>query len=128
MPLYGQELSLTIDPLEAGLGFGVDLSQEGTAGIPALLARKQAGIAREAVSLAVEKGRVPRPGFPVLKDGEIVGVVTSGGVSPTVGKNIARALVPSGLVGLGDALDVEIRGKPQPMTVVAHPFYKRPRG
>jgi aminomethyltransferase len=127
MPLYGQELSLEIDPLEADLGFGVDLSKTDTVGIPALAARKAAGIEREALSLAVEKGRVPRTGCRVLKEGEDVGVVTSGGVSPTVGKNIARVLVRRGIAPLGSHLDIEIRGKGHPMEVVAHPFYKRPR-
>ena len=128
MPLYGQEINLQIDPLEADLGFGVDLSQSDTVGVPALAARKEAGVAREALSLAVEKGRVARTGCSVAKDGEEVGIVTSGGVSPTVGKNIARILVTRGVAAEGDTLDVLIRGKPHPMTVVPHPFYKRPRG
>ena len=127
MPLYGQELSLEIDPLEADLAFGVDLGKDDTVGVRALQRRKEAGLAREAISLAVAKGRVPRTGCRVLKDGEAVGVVTSGGVSPTVGKNIARAIVQRGTAPLGAALDVEIRGKGHPMEVVAHPFYKRPR-
>jgi len=127
MPLYGQEINLTIDPLEADLAFGVDLSLAETIGIPALKARKEAGIARETVSLAVQGGRVPRSGCPVVVDGEVVGEVTSGGVSPTLGKNIARALVRKGCAPIGGRVDIEIRGRHHPMDVVAHPFYKRAR-
>ena len=128
MPLYGQEINLEIDPLEADLGFGLDLSKSETMGIAALVERKSAGVDREAISLAVPKGRVARTGCKVFSQGEEIGVVTSGGVSPTVQKNIARALVRKGAATLGGTLDIEIRGKSQPMEVVSHPFYKRPRG
>ena len=127
MPLYGQEMNLGIDPLEADLAFGVDLTKTDTIGVPALVARKTAGVAREAVSLAVTGGRVARTHCKVLVGGEEVGEVTSGGVSPTLGKNIARALVKAGSAPLGATVDVEIRGHNHPMDVVPHPFYKRAR-
>ncbi|MDF1699977.1 MAG: glycine cleavage system aminomethyltransferase GcvT [Planctomycetota bacterium] len=128
MPLYGQELNLEIDPLEAGLAFGVDLTKDDTLGVPALRARKEAGVKRTAISLAQDGGRVPRTGCPVLQDGVRVGIVTSGGVSPTVERNIARALVDASCATEpGAAFDIEIRGKPHPMAAVAHPFYKRAR-
>jgi len=127
MPLYGQEINLGIDPLEADLAFGVDLTKTDTIGVSALSARKAAGVTREAVSLAVAGGRVARTHCRVLVDGEEVGEVTSGGVSPTVGKNIARALVRAGSAPLGGTVDVEIRGHAHPMEVVPHPFYKRAR-
>ncbi len=127
MPLYGQEINLGIDPLEAGLGFGVDFTKDDTVGIPALRARKEAGSTREAVSLAQQGGRVPRTGCPVVAGEEVVGEVTSGGVSPTVGKNIARAIVKAGSAPLGATVHIEIRGRNHPMEVVAHPFYKRAR-
>nr|MDJ0523354.1 glycine cleavage T C-terminal barrel domain-containing protein [Planctomycetota bacterium] len=60
-------------------------------------------------------------------DGAEIGEVTSGGVSPTVGKNIARAIVKTGSAPLGATVDVEIRGRNTPMEVVPHPFYKRAR-
>ena len=127
MPLYGQEINLEIDPLEADLAFGVDLAKEDTVGVPALRARKEAGVTRAAVSLAQKGGRVPRTGCKVLREGVEIGVVTSGGVSPTVDRNIARALVDASATELGTVLDIEIRGRAFPMEVVAHPFYKRPR-
>ncbi|MDA1193869.1 MAG: glycine cleavage system aminomethyltransferase GcvT [Planctomycetota bacterium] len=127
MPLYGQEITTEIDPLEADLAFGVDLTKDATVGVSALRARQAAGVARTAISLAQVGGRVPRTGCPVLRDGQRVGIVTSGGVSPTVGKNIARALVTREAAAQGGTFDVEIRGHTSPMSVVPHPFYKRAR-
>ena len=127
MPLYGQEINLEIDPLEAGLGFGVDFTKDDTLGVPALRARKEAGLKRTAVSLAQTGGRVARTGHKVMRDGQDIGVVTSGGVSPTVERNIARAIVDASAAEIGSTLDIEIRGRTHPMEVVAHPFYKRPR-
>ncbi|MDJ0522509.1 MAG: glycine cleavage system aminomethyltransferase GcvT, partial [Planctomycetota bacterium] len=69
MPLYGQEINLGIDPLEADLTFGVAFAKEDTIGIPALKARREAGVQREAVSLAIEGGRVARTGCKVFADG-----------------------------------------------------------
>jgi aminomethyltransferase len=127
MPLYGQEIGPDVDPLEADLAFGVDLAQEDTVGIPALRARQEAGIAREAVSLAAQGGPVPRTGHEVFARDRRVGVVTSGGVSPTLERNIARALVETGTAPAGSTLEVRIRGRALPMQVVPHPFYQRPR-
>ena len=125
MPLYGQEINLEINPLEADLAFGVDLEKDGTIGIAALRKAVADGLDRKAVSLAAEGGRVPRTGCRVLSGGEDVGFVTSGGHSPTVGRNIARALVRADLAEVGSRLDVDIRGRPQPFEVVPSPFYRR---
>jgi aminomethyltransferase len=127
MPLYGQEIDTSIDPLEADLAFGVDLSKTGTVGIRALTARHAAGTKRRAVSLAADGGRVPRTGATVHAGDATVGVITSGGVSPTLGRTIARALVASGHEAVGTVLDVDVRGKRWPLTVVEHPFYRRAR-
>ena len=64
---------------------------------------------------------------PAGKDGVRIGTVTSGGASPTVERNIARAIVDAAASALGTSVDIEVRGKTFPMEVVAHPFYKRPR-
>ncbi len=126
MPLYGQEVSPEIDPLEAGLDFGVDLSKQGTVGIAALAARARGGPARRALSLSAAGGRVPRPGYPVFLGERRVGVVTSGGMSPTIGRAIARVLVERE-AAQAPRLDVEMRGQRFPMDVVPSPFYQRPR-
>ena len=126
MPLYGNEINLEIDPLEADLRFGLDFRKEDGVGLDALRARAEAGPERIAISLACDGGRVARAGALVCTpDGTEIGIVTSGGVSPTVGKNIARALVPVAHAEEGTALAASIRGRLQPMTVVPHPFYTR---
>ncbi len=127
MPLYGQEISTDIHPLEADLGFGVDLSKLQTVGVPALVKTAAQGPARMALSLSAEGGRVPRPGYRVFHQDRDVGFVTSGGMSPTIGRGIARVLVESAAAG-AKVLDVEMRGQRFPMDVVPSPFYKRPRG
>lgn len=125
MPLYGQEISLEINPLEADLAFGVDFEKTDAIGVPALQKVREEGVRRKAVSLAAAGGRVPRIGCPVLEDGETVGFVTSGGHSPTVGKNIARALVRADRADATQSFDVEIRGKATAYDVVPSPFYRR---
>jgi aminomethyltransferase len=70
------------------------------------------------------KGRhIARHGYPVLSAGQVVGEVTSGTLSPTLGKAIALAYVPKSLAKIGQTLEVEIRGKTYPATVVKKPFY-----
>lgn len=125
MPLYGNEINLEIDPLEADLGFGVDLRKTDTVGIAALAARHAEGSERTAVSLRAEGGRPIRAGYTVHLGDEQVGVVTSGGVSPTLGCHIARALVSTAAANAGAPLDVEVRGRRYPMDIVPAPFYKR---
>ena len=67
-----------------------------------------------------------RHGYPVLADGAPAGIVTSGTMSPTSGRAIAMAYVPSGSAGIGTMVAVEIRGTPVAAEVVPLPFYKRP--
>ena len=72
------------------------------------------------------KGRaIARHDYPVLHNGEKVGVVTSGSWSPTLEEAIALAVVPKELAKIGSELGVEIRGQVQPATVVKRPFYRR---
>jgi len=127
MPLYGQEISREIHPLEADLAFGVDLSKTETIGIPALAAIAEAGLARRAVSLEGVDRRVARTGCLLYRGDDEVGVVTSGSFSPTLDRTIARGLVAADAAVEGARLDAEIRGKRHPLTVVPSPFYKRAR-
>ncbi|MGF9649604.1 glycine cleavage system aminomethyltransferase GcvT [Pseudarthrobacter oxydans] len=130
MPLYGNELSLQGDPFAAGLGPVVALSKEGDfVGKAALAAKKEAGAGstsgRRLVGLKGLGRRAGRAHYPVLKDGNIVGEVTSGQPSPTLGYPIAMAYVDVQLTEVGMALEVDLRGKAEPFEVVDLPFYRR---
>lgn len=130
MPLYGNELSLEGDPYAAGLGPIVALSKEGDfVGKAALAAKKEAGAGsttgRKLVGLKGLGRRAGRGHYPVLKDGNVVGEVTSGQPSPTLGYPVAMAYVDVEFTEPGTALDIDLRGKAEPFEVVALPFYKR---
>lgn len=130
MPLYGNELSLEGDPFAAGLGPVVALSKEGDfVGKAALAAKKEAGAGstsgRKLVGLKGLGRRAGRGHYPVLKDGNVVGEVTSGQPSPSLGYPVAMAYVDVEYSDPGTALDIDLRGKAEPFEVVALPFYKR---
>ncbi|MCC3275454.1 glycine cleavage system aminomethyltransferase GcvT [Arthrobacter sp. zg-Y20] len=126
MPLYGNELTLDTDPYAAGLGPVVALSKDGDfVGRAALEARKEAGPARTLVGLKGSGRRSARSSYPVLKDGNVIGEVTSGAPSPTLGYPVALAYVDAAHSAPGTLLDVDLRGKPESFTVVELPFYKR---
>jgi aminomethyltransferase len=126
MPLYGNELSLEVSPYDAGLGPVVALKKEGEfVGRAALEAQKERGAKRKLVGLKGLGRRAARSHYPVLKDGQTVGEVTSGQPSPTLGYPVALAYVDIEHVEPGTRLDVDLRGKPEPFEVVALPFYKR---
>lgn len=126
MPLYGQEISSEINPLEAGLGFAVKLDKEDFIGRDALRAAKEAGLTRRVVGFKlVERGGTPRTGYPVHVDGREVGKVTSGTRSPSLGDNIGLALIERSVAGVGKPLDIMIRDKPVRAEQVKTPFYKR---
>ncbi|OKH91532.1 glycine cleavage system aminomethyltransferase GcvT [Streptomyces uncialis] len=130
MPLYGNELTTALTPFDAGLGRVVKFEKDGGfVGREALTAaaeRAAAKAPRKLVGLIAEGRRVPRAGFAVVADGVVIGEVTSGAPSPTLGKPIAMAYVDTahaepGTPGVG----VDIRGTHEPYEVVALPFYKR---
>ena len=130
MPLYGNELSIDGDPFSASLGGIVALSKEGDfVGKAALAAKKEAGsgssTGRKLVGLKGLGRRAGRGHYPVLKNGAVVGEVTSGQPSPSLGYPVAMAYVDVEYSEIGTALDIDLRGKAEPFEVVALPFYKR---
>jgi aminomethyltransferase len=127
MPLYGHELSEQVNPLTAGLHFAVNLRGRSFPGRDALVEAAQYGAEQVRVGLALEGKRVPREGYPILSGGRSVGQVTSGTFSPTLDRPIAMGYVEAGQSAVGTHLEVDIRGRGEPATVVALPFYRRPR-
>ena len=125
MPLYGHELNERTDPLTAGLGFAVALDKGDFIGRDAIAAVKAAGPQRVRVGVEQAGKRVGREGSAVYAGGERVGEVTSGTHSPTLGKAIGMAYVAPAAAEVGTALEVDVRGRREPATVVPLPFYKR---
>ncbi len=124
MPLYGHELSESINPFAAGLEFAVELEDREFVGSRALAElRTQARPHR--VGLLMDGKRVPREGFPVLAGESTVGRVTSGTYSPTLARPIAMAYVEPGWESAGTRLTVEIRGHLEAAVVTPLPFYRR---
>ncbi len=126
MALYGNELSESITPLEAGLSWAVKLDKGDFIGRDALVKQKEEGVKRRLVGFKmVERGGVPRAHFDVQVDGQEAGFVTSGTSSPTLGENIGLALIDKSYAGVGKPLQIMIRGKAVAAEQVRTPFYKR---
>ncbi len=126
MPLYGHELGEGVDPISAGCKWCVHLKAEADfLGKAALLKINEAGPERKITGLVLEGKRIARPGAKVLAGNAEVGDVTSGTLSPTLGKPIAMAYVDAVRLEAGDGLTVDVRGTRIACTVVPLPFYKR---
>jgi aminomethyltransferase len=125
MPLYGHELSAETFPAQAGLGRVVALAAKGDFVGRAAVETGPPADARVLVGLAASGKRAGRAGYPVLHGDAVVGEVTSGALSPTLGHPIAMALVSPELTAPGTALDLDVRGSRIPAVVVALPFYKK---
>jgi len=125
LPLYGQELSASVRPFEARLGWAVALEKPSFLGREALLKEHLEGSPRVLVGLRMTEGGVPRHGYPITApDGTAVGTVTSGSYSPTLDAFVAMGYVPRKMTAPGTELRVDIRGKGKPAVVVRLPFYK----
>ncbi len=124
MPLYGHELGTSIQPVQAGLGRVVVTAKESFVGKDAIEAGP-GDDARVLVGLTAEGRRAARAGYPVMSGEEVVGEVTSGALSPTLGHPIAMAFVHPAHAAVGTTLDLDVRGSRIPATVVPLPFYKR---
>lgn len=124
MPLYGHELTESLDPISAGLGWAVDLTKD-FVGVEALRVIAEKGPARKLVGLELEGKRIARQGAPILAGDKIVGEVTSGTLSPTLGKSIAMAYVDTNFSAESTALQADLKGTLNPAKVVKLPFYKR---
>ena len=126
LPLYGQELSKEISPLEAGLGFVVKVNiEEDFLGKEALQKQKNDGVSRKLVGIEMIDKGIPRTSYPVLVNDEEVGEVTTGTQSPTLNKNIGFALIQSEYAKEGQEVIVQVRKRQLKAVVVKTPFYKR---
>jgi aminomethyltransferase len=128
LPLYGHEISDTINVWEAGLDRFVKMEKTEFVGRDALEKAKKAGLKRMLVGLEMIERGIARDGYKVLDEaGKEIGYVTSGSPAPFLKKNIALAYVPPAFAEIGSKVKVEIRGQGVGAQVVPTPFYKRPK-
>ncbi len=126
MALYGHELTDSIDPFTAGVGWAVKLAKGDFAGRDALKERK-ANSRSVRVGLRLEGKRIARQGALVYHDGVAVGEVSSGTFAPTLNLSVAMAFLDRKVASIGTAVSVDVRGHHEPAHVVQLPFYKRAR-
>jgi aminomethyltransferase len=128
LPLYGHEISDTINVWEAGLDRFCKMEKPEFIGRAALEKAKAEGVKRTLVGLEMTERGIARDGYKVLDNaGREIGYVTSGSPAPFLKKNIALAYVPLEFAPIGTAIKVEIRGQGVAAQVVPTPFYKKPK-
>jgi aminomethyltransferase len=125
LPLHGRELGPGITPLQAGLAWVVRFDKGDFRGRLPLEAERERGVARRLRGLSVEGRQIPREGYPVSSTaGTVIGAVTSGNFSPTLGHAVALAFLPPDVAD-GDRVTVEVRGRAVPAVVTKLPFVRR---
>ncbi len=125
-PLNGSDLSPEHNPIEAGLGFFVDLTKTHFTGREKLVHDKEHGSAQKLAPFRMSgKGPPPRPHYAVFQNGQRIGEVTSGTLSPSLNYGIGMAYLPPSQTKVGTALEIEIRGQKFPATIEKKPFYKK---
>jgi aminomethyltransferase len=125
-PLNGSDLSPQRNPIEAGLGFFVDLTKSKFIGRDALMPTKENGPQERLVSFRMkEKGPPPRPHYAVFQNGERIGEVTSGTLSPSLNWGVGMAYVSASHAKIGGQIDIEIRERKFPAIIEKKPLYKK---
>jgi aminomethyltransferase len=125
-PLNGSDLSPERNPLEAGLGFFVDLTKPNFVGRDVLLPVKENGLREKLVPFRMnEKGPPPRPHYGVFVNGQRIGEVTSGTLSPSLNWGVGMAYVSAVHAKIGEKIEIEIRGQKFPATIERKPLYKK---
>jgi aminomethyltransferase len=125
MALYGHEITASITPLEAGLSRMVKFDKGEFIGRDALLAQNEKGISRLLTGFEMVGRGIGRDGYEVYIDGSAAGWVTSGGPSPTLGKNIGMCYVPLAYSQPGRNIQIMVRNQPVEAVTRPIPFYKR---
>lgn len=123
--LYGNDINDTTSPLEAGLGWITKFTKEFT-NSTALKMQKEAGVTRKLVGFELTERGIPRHDYEIVdKDGAVIGVVTSGTMSPSLNKGIGLGYVPTAFAAEGSEIFIRIRKNDIPAKVVKLPFYKK---
>jgi len=122
-PLHGNDITPERTPIEAGLGWACALAKD-FPGVERLRRQKEEGPAEKLIAFVMEDAGIPRTGMRI----EEGGTVTSGTLSPTLGRSIGLAYVSAGRSEAGTELTVDLRGRPRRARIVPKPFYKREEG
>jgi aminomethyltransferase len=122
--LHGNDMDETRTPLEAGLGWVVKLDKGDFIGRNALARQKAEGVAERLTGVQLDERGLPRRGYALRIDGEQVGSFTSGGHSPMLEKGVGLAYVRADVAKTGTAVEVVIRDRGIPATLMRPPFYK----
>ncbi len=125
LPLYGDELTDDISPVEAGLGMFVKTDKDEFVGKDVVARQKKEGVTRKIVGIELEGKAIPRHGYDVVADGNVVGTVTTGYNSISTGKSVCMALVNIDYAKLGTPVGIQIRKKVFPGTVIKKRFYEK---
>ncbi|WP_053993029.1 glycine cleavage system aminomethyltransferase GcvT [Mangrovimonas sp. TPBH4] len=122
--LYGNDINDTTSPLEAGLGWITKFTKDFT-NSEALKQQKEEGVQRKLVAFELDERGIPRQGYDIVDaESNVIGQVTSGTMSPSLGKGIGLGYVPTALAGVDSKIYIQIRKNAIPATVVKLPFYK----
>jgi aminomethyltransferase len=125
-PLNGSDLSPERNPIEAGLGFFVDLTKPNFIGRDVLFKTKENGPSEKLVPFKMkDKGPPPRPHYSVFENGQRIGEVTSGTLSPSLNWGVGMAYINAPQAKIGANIDIEIRGQKFPATIEKKPLYKK---
>ena len=125
LPLYGDELSADITPIMAGLGMFVKLDKEEFVGREALAKQKAEGPQKKLVGIELHDKAIPRHGYAVLKDGAVIGEVTTGYHTISTDKSVCMALIDARYAALDTEVEIQIRKKTFPGTVCKKRFYDK---
>lgn len=123
--LYGQDMDTTTNPFEVGLGWITKLDKGAFIGREALLRLKAQGVQRRMIGFTMQERGIPRAHYHVSQNGLLIGAVTSGTMSPSLGQAIGTALVQHAAAPLGSLLSIDIRHKAVSAQVVPAPFVPR---
>ncbi len=122
--LYGNDINDTTSPIEAGLGWITKFSKD-FINVEALAKEKEKGADRKLIGFELDERGIPRHDYDIVDgNGNTIGIVTSGTMSPSLGKGIGLGYVPSVFAKPGSKINIQVRKKAIPATVVKLPFYK----
>ena len=125
LPLYGDELTDDLSPIEAGLGMFVKVEKDDFIGKEAVAKQKAEGVTRKIVGIELEGRAIPRHGYEVVADDKVIGEVTTGYNSISTGKSVCMALLNIDYAKLGTPVSVRIHKKLQPGVVIKKRFYDK---